>query len=56
VFDKTGTITTGKPTVVSTITEEGDKKFKDALQILSSLENASNHPIAHAIVTKAKEL
>lgn len=56
VFDKTGTITTGKPTVVSTTVQEADKKFRDALQLLSSLEHASNHPIAHAIVTKAKEV
>lgn len=50
VFDKTGTITKGKPEVVDIYT-----KLKETalLEIASSLENLSEHPIARAIVTKA---
>ncbi|MEK6948422.1 MAG: copper-translocating P-type ATPase [Nanoarchaeota archaeon] len=50
VFDKTGTITKGKPEVVDIYT-----KLKETalLEIAASLENLSEHPIARAIVTKA---
>jgi Cu+-exporting ATPase len=57
VFDKTGTLTEGKPTVVSVSATEilpgiaGDR----LLQLAASLETASEHPIATAIVAKAKE-
>ncbi|HEY4715357.1 MAG TPA: heavy metal translocating P-type ATPase [Candidatus Paceibacterota bacterium] len=47
VMDKTGTITKGKPEIVSI---QGD-----ILGILASLENKSEHPLAHAVVLKAKE-
>lgn len=55
VFDKTGTITTGKPTLLLTSSEINDT-IRDALGLLASLEHGSNHPLAHAIVNKAKEL
>ena len=48
VFDKTGTLTQGKPQVVKYSTE-------DVLKIAYSLENKSEHPLAAAIVQKAKE-
>ncbi len=48
VFDKTGTLTSGKPVV----TYFKDKK---TLQIAASLEQYSQHPLAFAILTKAKE-
>ncbi|MBL7170005.1 MAG: copper-translocating P-type ATPase [Candidatus Aenigmarchaeota archaeon] len=53
VFDKTGTITKGKPEVTDIITR-GIKK-KDLLKFSGSVENASEHPLAQAIVNKAKK-
>ena len=50
VFDKTGTITEGKPQVTDIIGDE-----KTVLAIASSLENDSEHPLAAAILTKAKQ-
>jgi P-type Cu+ transporter len=49
VFDKTGTITKGKPEVTDVI---GDKK---TLEIAGSIEKSSEHPLAEAIVNKAKQ-
>lgn len=54
VVDKTGTITRGKPELAS-IKNLSDKTDADIIAILASLENKSEHPIAHAIVTYAKE-
>lgn len=48
VFDKTGTITEGTPRVTDFI---GDKS---SLQMLASLENKSEHPLASAIVDYAR--
>ena len=53
VVDKTGTITKGKPELVS-FTNSSDRKDDELLAILASLENKSEHPIAHAIVAEAK--
>jgi Cu+-exporting ATPase len=53
VVDKTGTITKGKPELVSFL-NSSDKKDDELLAILASLENKSEHPIAHAIVSEAK--
>jgi len=50
VVDKTGTLTIGKPQLVDVVTED-----KDALQLIASLERASEHPLAQAIVTGAEE-
>jgi Cu+-exporting ATPase len=54
VVDKTGTITKGKPTLVD-IQNLSDLKNDELVSILASLENKSEHPIAHAIVSYAKE-
>lgn len=54
VVDKTGTITKGKPELVS-IKNFSDKKDDELISILASLENKSEHPIAHAIVSYANE-
>ncbi len=49
-FDKTGTITKGKPEVTDFITKINENHF---WEIAGSLEHLSEHPIAKAIVTKA---
>ena len=49
VFDKTGTITVGKPQVTDIIGDENQ-----VLTIAASLEENSEHPLATAIVKKAK--
>jgi P-type Cu+ transporter len=54
VVDKTGTITKGKPEFTK-IDVIGGISEKEAISILSTLESKSEHPIAHAIVTYAKE-
>ncbi len=54
VVDKTGTITKGKPELAS-IQNHSDKTDDEIIAILASLENKSEHPIAHAIVAYAKE-
>ncbi|MEI8097026.1 MAG: heavy metal translocating P-type ATPase, partial [Candidatus Moraniibacteriota bacterium] len=56
VFDKTGTITEGKPTVV-VFKNISTKKESDEsiIAIAATLEKPSEHPIAHAIMTYAKE-
>ncbi|MBI3627007.1 copper-translocating P-type ATPase [Candidatus Uhrbacteria bacterium] len=54
VMDKTGTITKGKPELVS-ITNLSDKTDQELIFILASLENKSEHPIAHAILSYAEK-
>ncbi len=52
-LDKTGTLTTGKPTLVRVIPAP-DLTEADVLQITAALESASEHPIASAILEAAK--
>ena len=54
VVDKTGTLTEGKPKVVSIVAGEG---FDEAqvLRLAASVERASEHPLAQAIVSAAAE-
>ncbi len=54
ILDKTGTITEGKPKVTDIVPGEG-YEAKDLLRIAYSLEISSSHPLAKAIVSKAKE-
>lgn len=51
VFDKTGTITEGKPVVTDIITET--LKEDELLAIAASSEKASEHPLGEAIVNEA---
>ena len=50
VFDKTGTITVGKPQVTDVVGNQNK-----VLTIAASLEENSEHPLATAVVKKAKE-
>lgn len=54
VVDKTGTITKGKPELVS-IKNYSKKNDQEIISILASLENRSEHPIAHAVMQHAAE-
>jgi Cu+-exporting ATPase len=54
VTDKTGTLTAGKPEVVSRIATSAISK-RDLLQIAASVESQSEHPLARAIVESAKQ-
>ena len=54
VVDKTGTLTEGKPKLVA-VTSVGDFSEGEALRLIASLERASEHPLAEAIVQGAGE-
>jgi Cu+-exporting ATPase len=54
VVDKTGTLTEGKPKVVSIVPAAGFQEA-DILRLAASVERASEHPLADAIVRAAKE-
>jgi Cu+-exporting ATPase len=53
VVDKTGTLTLGKPQLVDFIVTEGVIEA-DALALVASLERASEHPLAQAVVRGAE--
>ncbi|QBJ97589.1 copper-translocating P-type ATPase [Rhodococcus sp. ABRD24] len=52
VLDKTGTVTTGKMTLVDVATAAGVDR-DEALRLVGALENASEHPIAQAVAAGA---
>ena len=54
VIDKTGTLTEGKPKLITLESAEGREDL-EMLRLLASLEQASEHPLAGAIVAGAKE-
>lgn len=54
VLDKTGTVTTGKMTLVDVVTAPGTEGA-DLLRLAGALENASEHPIAQAIAFAASQ-
>lgn len=56
IFDKTGTLTHGKPEVTDVVqTKNTKRETRNLLQLAASLENLSEHPLADAIIKKAKE-
>jgi Cu+-exporting ATPase len=54
VLDKTGTLTEGRPKLVSVIPAEGATE-EEILRLAAALERGSEHPLAAAIVAGAKE-
>ena len=54
VFDKTGTLTHGKPEVTDLVTAHG-YSVEEVLRLAASAEKHSEHPLAEAILDKAKE-
>ncbi len=61
VFDKTGTLTEGRPAVTDLVLLDAEARPKPtanpgtALQLAASLENASEHPLARAVLRRAEE-
>ncbi len=53
LIDKTGTLTQGKPSVTAIVTADGFEEA-DVLRLAASVEAASEHPLASAIVAAAK--
>ncbi len=54
VFDKTGTITTGKPQVTDIISLKKERSTTSLLQLAATIESRSEHPLAQAIVEAAR--
>jgi Cu+-exporting ATPase len=54
VVDKTGTLTEGRPKLIS-VTATGDVLENELLLLIASIERASEHPLAEAIVRGAEE-
>ena len=54
VIDKTGTLTEGKPKVVAVVAASGTER-SELLRLAASVERASEHPLAFAILNAAKE-
>ncbi len=52
VLDKTGTVTSGRMTLVDVITDGFDRR--EALELVGALEGASEHPIGRAIASAAE--
>ena len=55
ILDKTGTITEGRPAVTDVVTN-GTVRQENLLRIAASVEQSSEHPIAAAVVRRAREL
>ncbi|MFL5619398.1 MAG: heavy metal translocating P-type ATPase [Gemmatimonadaceae bacterium] len=56
VVDKTGTVTEGRPTVTDIVAAPGAMRTDDELlALVASLESASEHPLADAVVRRARE-
>ncbi|MFQ6676335.1 MAG: heavy metal translocating P-type ATPase [Fidelibacterota bacterium] len=55
VTDKTGTLTEGRPKLMSLVASENPLEENEILKLVASLEQASEHPLAEAVVSAAKE-
>ncbi|MET9441714.1 heavy metal translocating P-type ATPase [Streptomyces sp. NPDC006610] len=54
VLDKTGTVTTGRMTLLAVHTADGESEA-EVLRLAGALEHASEHPIARAVAAGAEE-
>ena len=54
ILDKTGTLTDGRPQIVSIDSHDG-RTEDDILRLAAALDQASKHPVAQAVVGAAKE-
>jgi Cu+-exporting ATPase len=54
VLDKTGTVTTGRMTLIDVVAVEGTDR-DEVLRLVGALEDASEHPIAQAIANAARD-
>lgn len=54
VFDKTGTITTGMPTVSDVVLLTATVSEDEVLRTVASVEDKSEHPLARAVVREAE--
>lgn len=54
-FDKTGTITQGKPSITDIVMMNDDFTQEQLIQYVASLETQSEHPLGEAIIDYAKE-
>jgi Cu+-exporting ATPase len=54
VLDKTGTVTTGRMTLVDVVAEPGEDA-DEVLRLAAALEDASEHPIARAVADAGRE-
>lgn len=54
VLDKTGTVTTGKMTLVDVVCATGTSR-EDALRLAGAVEQASEHPIGRAVASAARD-
>ena len=55
VLDKTGTVTSGRMTLIDVVTIDGTDR-DEVLRLVGALEDASEHPIAQAIANAARDL
>src|SRR5829696_2206166 len=55
VFDKTGTLTVGKPSVTDLVSLTEDIGEQELLRLAAIAETGSEHPLAQAVIRKAKE-
>ena len=55
VFDKTGTVTEGRPRVVTACVKEGNSAA-DLLRLAAAIQHGSEHPLAHAVRAAAADM
>ncbi len=54
IFDKTGTMTEGRPQVISVTPADGRVSGQELLQLAAAAEESSMHPLAVAVVDKVR--